>query len=339
MAIPEIEDIRILEIGQLGLFKTYFPTRTHFFDTSNGVDATAVTPRPQDPDSLLELGRLMTSGDFDLFVCMPASHSPWHWQTLTRTVFDRRVVANLRRPLRQFGPQLLRFQRRTPLAVVDFADTAYIERSNFFLLDRARLYFKRELPADEWKLLTKTASGTQPTAPVSPAAGGFATGWPSSGHCRLGCLPAARRLIPEGILPKRTDIFFAGTVEGMPVRERALKELAALRDEGFVIDIPDQPHPTAGVLSSLRAGLADAVARRLWLGLFSPLRGGCLRIGAADQPAADPPPRAAARRRTRAVLRPGAGVPCRPRKTGAGRQGPVGGDRRGRARSCVRQPH
>jgi hypothetical protein len=242
MATPEIEDLRILEIGQVGLFRTYFPTQTHFFDTSNGTGRTAGARRPTDPDSLLTLGRLLHSGNFDLIVCAPASHSPWHWQTLARTIFDRRVVSNLRRPLRQFGPQLLRFQQRTPLAVVDFADTAYIERSNFFLLDRARLYFKRELPADEWKLLTKTASGTQPTARIRRQAR-FRDRLAKLRPLPLGVPAGGEAFVPTDIPPKRTDIFFAGTVEGMPVRERALKELATLRDEGFVIDIPDQPIP------------------------------------------------------------------------------------------------
>jgi glycosyltransferase involved in cell wall biosynthesis len=38
---------------------------------------------------------------------------------------------------------------------------------------------------------------------------------------------------------KTADVFFAGSVEGLPVRERGLRELAALRESGLRVDIPE----------------------------------------------------------------------------------------------------
>lgn len=240
--MPAPGHTRILEIGPLGYARAAWSPDTLFFDTADRPAQRAADP--QEPRSLSQLVRLLRAGEHDLVVCMPPTRSPWHWQSLTRQIFNRRVADNLKRPLRLFAPQMLRFFRDRPLAVMDFADTPYIDADNLFLLDRATLYFKRELPGDEWRLLTKTAAGTQPSmrmrgerrwrerlAKVRPLPLGLPLGFAAD--------------LPGAPVEKRSDVFFAGTVKGFPVRERALAELEALRREGVVVDIPDRPMPRA----------------------------------------------------------------------------------------------
>ncbi len=237
----DLTALRIVEIGPAGHFKAVFPKQTQFFKTE-------VSQQPRDqllqksPSSLIELARVLAADDYDLIVCEPSSRSPWHWQTLSRLLFSRRVASNLRQPLRPFGPQLLRTFRKKPLAVVDFADTPYIERDNFFLMDRASLYFKRELPIDEWRLMTKTGSDTQPSRRFRKKLA-FRTRLAKLRPLPLGLPSGCEPDLPTDIPSKDIDIFFSGIVEGIPARERALAELSVLRQEGYVIDIPGQPLP------------------------------------------------------------------------------------------------
>lgn len=235
-----IDTLKILEIGPLGHFKRTFPGQVRYFSTANWKASQRAGPDLNDYRSLKSLADALATEEFDLIVCMPSPRSPWHWQTLSRTLFNRHVLNDIRRPLRHYGPQLLRFYRKTPVAVVDFEDTSYIDRDNFFLMDRATLYFKRELPADEWRLLTKTASDTQPSGRLRRVAK-YRHRLARIRPLPLGLPTDAERDLPDDKPAKQTDIFFAGTVNGMPVRGRALAELQALRDEGFVIDIPDKP--------------------------------------------------------------------------------------------------
>ena len=50
-----------------------------------------------------------------------------------------------------------------PVAVLDFDDPPVIDRANAFLLDRAAVYFKRELPPDHWQAFTGTLHWRVPT--------------------------------------------------------------------------------------------------------------------------------------------------------------------------------
>jgi hypothetical protein len=99
----------------------------------------------------------------DLVVCEPSPLPPWSPRWIGRSILDRRVAHGHVPLLRPWGPELLRWRRPAHLAVVDREDTPFIDRQHLFLLHRATRYFKRELPADRWRLFTKTAHRGLPT--------------------------------------------------------------------------------------------------------------------------------------------------------------------------------
>ena len=229
------ESLRFLEIGEVPLVKSAFPGQTDFFQVSPRRPFGEEGGSPIGMAALLEK---LKPGAVDLIFCQPPVHEPWHPLAVTRTVFNRRVFKSWPSLHRPYGPQLLRLFRATPLAVLDLSDSAYLERAKFPLLDRATLYFKRELPTDEWKLLTMTATPTQPSQRFRRKArfGGLLK---KLRPISLGLPHGAEADLPKEPVAKTTDIFFAGTVADMPVRQRALKELLELKAEGFVIDIPE----------------------------------------------------------------------------------------------------
>jgi Glycosyl transferases group 1 len=137
------------------------------------------------------------------------------------------------------GPQLLRWGIAAPVAVVDHEDLPVINRNNFFLLDRCRIYFKRELPPDRWRLFLKTGHANLPTprfrdvarqrlrvAKLRPISIGLPLGTPDP--------------FPLMSSEKSTDLFFSGKIDGSSfLRPRGLSELMALRERGVVVDIPE----------------------------------------------------------------------------------------------------
>lgn len=232
------ESLRFLEIGEVPVVKSTFPGQTEFFQVSprrHGGQA----GEAGSPIGMAGLLETLRGSAVDLIFCQSQTYSPWHPNAINRAVFNRRVLTSRLALHRPYGPQLLRFYRSTPLAVIDLSDAPYLERSKFHLLDRATVYFKRELPTDEWKLLTMTATPTQPSRRFRNRqryVDGLAKVMPIS----LGFPLGAAVDLPTEPIAKTADIFFAGTVDGMPVRQRALKELMALRGEGFRIDIPTE---------------------------------------------------------------------------------------------------
>jgi hypothetical protein len=114
---------------------------------------------------------------------------------------------------RVYGPQLLRWRGRAPIVVMDHEDMPVINRNSLYLLDRCRLWFKRELPVDHWRVFMKTAHANLPTprfrlarrnrarvAKLRPISLGF----------KLGIeLPDT-----AATAAKTVDVFFAGRIEG-----------------------------------------------------------------------------------------------------------------------------
>ncbi len=65
---------------------------------------------------------------------------------------------------RAFGVSWLRFvECPVPLVAADFSDYFGIRRPSFFLLDKADVVFKRELPADRWQVIAGSAHPALPT--------------------------------------------------------------------------------------------------------------------------------------------------------------------------------
>jgi len=237
---------RIIEVGPTPYLYAAFPGTTAFYSTwlddrshdpENGVRILSLATLPG-------LVRRLADPSYDLVAVHAAAGSPWSFRSLSRSLFRRSVLRGSMPLARPFGAELLRGRVAAPIAVLDFEDTSVIDRASAFLLDRATIYFKRELPPDHWLAFAGTLHRSARTPrfrseprnrsrieKVRPIALGIEAG--VENHPAAAPLPAAE---------KRVDVFFAGRIHGSStLREHGIAELDALRMEGLSIDIPGQP--------------------------------------------------------------------------------------------------
>jgi len=236
----DVSTLRFVEIGTLRMAAA-FAEQTRSFsplpvtDPRPGLTTLSVAKLPQ-------LYRAIRDPAVSLIVCNPAHSAPWDVRLLGRALFDRRAWQGHPRLGRALAPQLLRLPVAAPIVVVDTGDFPYIDRVDLFLLSRCRLYFKRELPPDRWRLFTRTAHHGLPSRrfrrrsrlrplldklrPISLGLPGHWTGPPQDGA------------------EKTADIFYAGDIEGTStIRKTGMAELMALRARGLRIDIPEARLP------------------------------------------------------------------------------------------------
>ncbi|RTL50038.1 MAG: glycosyltransferase family 1 protein [Bradyrhizobiaceae bacterium] len=234
----DISSLRILVIGDHLHFKIEYPERVTLLWTG----ARDIDPRhidgPATPGRVLGALRDARDGKYDVVVVYPPLYSPWHPRYGLRAL--------LRSPLkpwssltRVFGVSLLRWlELPVPLVAVDIHDANVIGRSSVFLLDKAKAFFKRELPVDRWQALTGTVHPYLPTLRFRNSAR-----WRKRMDVfRPISLPHLYKdpEFPASPLPEKThDIFFAGGIEGnSTVRTAGLAELDRLRELGYRIDHP-----------------------------------------------------------------------------------------------------
>ena len=229
----------IVEIGPRPYVAAAFPEEAAFFSTNDAEPP----PGPRRLRSLAELSRLLGSAETELVVCHPNFVSPWSLRHLNRNIASRRFIEGRSPVVRALAPELLR--RRTParLIVLDHEDLPVINRDNLFLLERCDLWFKRELPADHWRVFTKTAHAHLPTPRFRSRARHIA--WADKLRpLSIGLPLGADALLPLPPSEKRADVFFSGRVAGSStLRARGLAELKALAGDGVSLDIPDAPLP------------------------------------------------------------------------------------------------
>jgi len=239
----DLASLRIVEIGA-PFFKHVFPAQTQCFSTihtraeadpANGLHS--ISPR-----TLPALYRALRAPGLALIICRPTFYAPWHWQWLSRALFSRRALSGRALLTGAFGQQLLRLPVRAPIAVLDFEDFPGINRDRYFLLARCRCYFKRELPPDRWRLFMPRGQHNLPSRrfrrlpryrawieKIRPLSLGLPLG-------SLDLLPTTKMEMEE----KTADVFFVGDSESSStIRQRGLRELMALREQGLVIDIPE----------------------------------------------------------------------------------------------------
>jgi hypothetical protein len=239
---------RILEIGEHRLMREAYPDTTTHWSTATTLPDADRAPRDRlvTLASLPALRRALASNDYDLVVVQPGPFPPWHWQAVGRSVFRRSALRGVMPYFRTFGQQMIRGHVTAPVAVWDWEDSPFIFSHNQFLLDRATLFFKRELPVDHWRVFMRTVHERLPTPRfrlLDKQRSRIAKLRPIS----LG-LPSGRDAIPTASPvaadQKTADVFFAGRVAGSSsVRERGLAELLALRNQGIRVDVPDKPLP------------------------------------------------------------------------------------------------
>ena len=233
-------DLRILEIGDVAMFKQGLPASTELVWTGHADDVEGVgRPAVFNPRRLPVLRRALERAEFDLVVGHPPAQAPWR---------PARVAAMLRRfrrrapglIVRSLGIRLLLRPTRTPLAIIDLGDSAFIRPHNFALLEQARVFFKRELPADRWKVFAGGLARDLPGRHQRLTA--RLAGWCSKlAPISLAVSPARATDIALATTPpppKTVDVFFAGQVEtSSTVRTSGLPELRALGREGIRVDL------------------------------------------------------------------------------------------------------
>jgi hypothetical protein len=230
----------IVEIGPRPLVAAAFPDESLFFSTDSagarhdGVEALS---------SLPALWRALGRSDLELVICHPSFSAPWSARHLNRSILSRRFIEGRSPLFRAIGPELLRARARAALVVIDLEDLPVINRNNLFLLDRALLYFKRELPVDHWRVFLKTAHANLPTPRWR--LGSRHRRWEAKLRpISLGLPADGLDLFPAVTMDKTADIFFAGRIEGSSsLRTGGLAELKALAARGAVVDIPHAPLP------------------------------------------------------------------------------------------------
>ncbi|MGH6767766.1 MAG: glycosyltransferase family protein [Xanthobacteraceae bacterium] len=234
---------KILDIGEAPLMREAYPATTEYWSTE---PVTSVPMGPQDRTvdaaTLPRLMRRLADPSLDLIVVQPTNHAPWSLSWLVRSLFRRSTLRGTMPFFRAFGQELLRGRFGAPLAVWDWEEQPFVFRHNTFLLDRATLYFKRELPPDHWRVFMGSQHYRVPTArfrmieqnrarvaKLRPISLGVPRG-------RLD-LPTAR---PLPASEKTADVFFTGRVEdSTTVRQRGLEEMKALRAKGIRVDVPE----------------------------------------------------------------------------------------------------
>jgi hypothetical protein len=234
----DLSAIHILEIGDHNHFKQTYFERTNLLWTGrrrpksiSSHDYVDCTPR-----AFARAMREVAEAKFDVVVVYAAQRSPWHPRYWLRAMFDG---SPLSAAVRVFGVTWLRHVRlRAPMVVLDMHDISTIHPSNFFLLDLARAYFKRELPVDHWQSFNGTAHANLPTRRIrrNPRwQSRIAKLRPISLQAGLVDLDRSEADI---FSTKTSDVFFAGAIaDNSTVRSDGLRQLRRLAERGFKIDI------------------------------------------------------------------------------------------------------
>ena len=227
---------RIVEIGCHAVMKSAFPDRTRLLWTY---------PKLGEPSSFYEsfslraarqVWRQIRAGQIGLIVVWVSPYAPWNFRQL-KAIFGRpfRPWKSL---VRIFGIQALRFvPMATPILAIDNEDARTIAGHNMFLLDKAKYFFKRELPIDRWQVFQHTAHAGLPGARFRSN---------PKNRLRVGKL----RPISIGVtrsepvpaqLPfpaKSIDVFVALTLEGgTTVRNQGIEQIRKLASAGLILDI------------------------------------------------------------------------------------------------------
>jgi hypothetical protein len=228
-----LRPLRILEVGDELLFKPAVPEQTDFYWTGykpRGNIAIAFGPK-----EFFRAMRRLRRDMYDLLVVHVPLYPPWHPRVIATVLRDWRLSAP-RGLFAVFAWWLVQRFHRVPIAAIDLNDSFGVGRHAVGLIDLSRVYFKRELPADRWQVFFKSGHANLPghrwrrkpgslrrLAKLSPLSYG-----------------SPNLVAPVAPLAKTTDVFFAGAVAGnSTVRCDGIRELLALRQEGYVIDIPE----------------------------------------------------------------------------------------------------
>jgi hypothetical protein len=225
-----MENLNVVEIGR-PYFKYVLPKTRLFASLSAGASG----EYPSEP--LSNLRGALQNPDLDLIVCHAPVGSPWSMRWWFRSIGNRKFLRGYLPLTSMLAPHFLRLQTRAPIAVIDLEDNPFIGRGDLFLMDRAKLYFKRELPIDRWQVFMCTDHDSVPSKRyrlLSRNSRRVSKLRPIS----LGHLHFSGVRFPEKAPVKTSDIFFAGLVQGSStVRTSGIDQLQAMSKDGWRIDL------------------------------------------------------------------------------------------------------
>jgi len=232
--MKSIADLKILEIGQFCLFKRNLPDQTTMvFTGQDWANAAGLDVKVFHLGLLPWLRRSLAANAWDLIFCHVPVRPLWerkHGLAGALIDFARRL-----RNIRTLGTYALRAPFSAPLVLLDFNDEPIIPAHIFPLLDRALLYFKRELPLDPAKAFLDATPALRTHADV------MASPFVRRQLDKLRPISAlvneeAARLALEMHSPKEVDVFFAGSINSTQ-RMAGLAVLQSLMAQGYRIDI------------------------------------------------------------------------------------------------------
>lgn len=186
--------------------------------------------------TFIRLVRALRRGDYDLVTVTPAAKPVWRPDHVW-FVNVLRAVSTFLTKFRLFGPLAIRFAPRSKfrLIVIDRQDEPTIRAHNLWLLERCDLYFKRELPQNEWKVFVDRSGENAEISQIRsrPVYQSLVR--------RLRPLPMPLCIdpgsfrMPRGI-DKTHDVFYAGESDSSTVRAAGLRVLDRLHQKGYKID-------------------------------------------------------------------------------------------------------
>jgi glycosyltransferase involved in cell wall biosynthesis len=241
--MPHDPGDRYLEVGDLFLFKETFPDQTDMVYTGlrhhgrYGDQCRLLTPW-----TLWSVLRDLKRGRYKVVVVHPPLYAAWHPRSFL-TVLKRRPFTFPWALFSTFAFGFLRHVRNTPIVVTDLADSFGIGHHNFFLFDRCRAFFKRELPADNWLVFYRTGHRNLPTVSFRTK-NRYQNYVDKLRPLSLGMLDRFVDKAVDESIQKQADVFFAGqTDRTTSVRSKGIRQLQRLKEQGVQVDIPAGPLP------------------------------------------------------------------------------------------------
>ena len=128
------------------------------------------------------------------------------------------------------------------VAGIDRTDSLVIDNSRFAALDASRVYFKRELPQNPLNTFLYTSDKAEYTSNVLHIPF-FRDQLDKLAPVAIGLEDETVRDLASRDVPKDVDLFFAGELKHRPARIHGMKLLQRLRDEGYKLDLPEEPLP------------------------------------------------------------------------------------------------
>ncbi len=180
--------------------------------------------------SFVQILRRIAAREFDLIVVHP---------TMADLSRLRRIFKCLIK-IHTLAPHVIFFANteNIPVVLCDMVDTMVIHPRNFIFFSKASIYFKRELPQNNWHAFLFTTKRNEDVKNIARQL------FFQSAFKKLRPFPltAYRRLDFSVIDPhqKTMDVFYVGENPKTTVRMRGLEILKQLRAKGWRIDLPEE---------------------------------------------------------------------------------------------------